>query len=436
MRRIIKKVFVIAILACVAYSVLGAEYTIKECIDIAVSNNKALRQSNDKLSEAKERLKQAKGTLLPTASVGGSARYGSSTNDEIVAGISADLSYDFFDGGLRGISIKTAQIGVTQAEENYRRSLQTLIFNVASAYVGVIKADAVLGVSEEKIRYNEEQIEMVKARIEVGDAPQADLYPMRATLANSNVDLLTAKNGSRTARIALFTHLGMGNIDDFEVLPLGEVGDVTVLEKKVLYDLALKNRSDVRLADLSIETAKLSLKSTEVSQSPMPTITGKVSQPLYSYNSGGGSSYKTSYEISVGASWSFFTGGSNEAKVKEKEIGLDSLATAKEEILDTLSYDLDKNYLDIAYAFEKINAAREGVIAARTNFDAQNEMYKNGLATAMDLQNASITLASSENNLITAKNDFWLSYLAIYYTAGLIDDNLNNDTLIREYDGE
>jgi len=54
----------------------------------------------------------------------------------------------------------------------------------------------------------------------------------------------------------------------------------------------------------------------------------------------------------------------------------------------------------------------------------------------MDLQNASITLASSENNLITAKNDFWLSYLAIYYTAGLIDDNLNNDTLIREYDGE
>jgi|GEM_PF-2517146 len=436
MKRVMKKVFAAAVLACIVYSAFGVEYTIKECVDIAVLNNKALSQSNDKLSEAKERLKQAKGTQLPTASVGGSARYGSSTDDEIVAGISADLAYEFFDGGLRGVSIKSAQIGVDQAEENYRRALQTLIFNVAGAYIGVIKADALLGVSEQKIRYNEEQIEMIKARIEVGDAPQADLYPLRATLANSNVDLLTTKNNSRTARITLFTYMGIGNIDDFKALPLGEVGNITVPEKDVMYSLALKNSSDVRLADMSIESSRLSLRSTEISQSPIPTITGKVSQPLYNYNGGGATSYDTTYEISVGASWSFFTGGSNEAKVKEKKISLGSLTTAKEEVLETLSYDLDKDYLDIAYAYEKINAAREGVTAARTNFDAQNEMYKNGLATAIDLQNASISLATAENNLVTAQNDFWLSYLAIYHTVGLIDDDLNNNTLLREYNGE
>jgi len=430
MNKAVRGLCVITVFALMFTCVYAKEYTLKECIDIALENNRDLKQRENSLKEANEKLKQIKGTLFPKASIGGTAKYGSSTDDDVSVAVSANLSYDFYDGGQRTISIKISELAYHQAEENYLGSKQTVIYDVASAYIGILKSESALAIARRSVDYNEEQINLIQARINSGDAAQSDLYPVRSAFANSRVDMLTAQNNARTSKLSLFSVLGVGILDDFEVLPIHLFDNITLPDREEFYKLSVENRRDVKIAEITIDTAKMSLRSTRLSVAPVPTLTGKVSQSLYDYNTVN-LSKDTTYELSLGLNWDFFTGGTNTAKVKEKEISIDSVEIAKEELLDTVGYDIDRGYLDIISSEERITAAKEGLSAARVNYEAQNEKYKNGLATVLDLQNAEISLAAAETNLLNAQNDYFLGYLSLYYTAGLIKESLDNDIFLK-----
>jgi len=424
------KIFRLAFLFAISvlfFSAVNADtvYTVKDCVDLAIKNNNDLKQRANTVLAANEKLKQIKGTALPTGQVTGNATYGKNTNDDIDALIQASLSYDFFDGGIKSTAIKNSEIALNISKENYVSLKQRLIYDVISAYIGVINTEASLNVAQRRVDYSLEQINMINARIDAGDAREADLYPLLATLANSRVDLIAARNNNELAKINLFTYLGVGRIADFATEDI-EFKNTALPnnDDDYYYKKALSMRSDVKNANLAIESAKLSLQSTKLNTSPIPTLTGRVSQPIYRYNNR--ADYDFNYNITLGATWDFYTGGTNQAKVKEQDILVDNAKIARQSLEDSISYEVDSALLNITASNEKITAANESVTAAYKNFDAQNEMYRLGLNTTLDLQNAEITLITAQNNLNSANNDYLLSVLSLYYTLGIVDTSLDD----------
>jgi cobalt-zinc-cadmium efflux system outer membrane protein len=186
--------------------------------------------------------------------------------------VSPGISQLFERRHKRGLRYESAKqgtaIGIAQQSDTER----TLLFNLRSAFVGVLQAKAVLGLAQNNLEYYDKILKISRDRYEAGDIAQIDLDRLELQRLQYESDLQTAMVNLRTTKINLLTlldeHRPVESFDvegpfDFseDLLPLAEY------EKD-----ALDGRPDLRAAVLTVEQAKTNYKLAEANGSTDPTI--------------------------------------------------------------------------------------------------------------------------------------------------------------------
>jgi outer membrane protein, heavy metal efflux system len=171
--------------------------------------------------------------------------------------------------GLRyEVAREGAAIGVAQQSDTER----TLLFNVRSAFVGVLQAKAVLRLSQTNLEYYDHILQISRDRYQAGDIAQIDFERLELQRLQYESDLQNALVNLRTTKINLLAMLDdrqpVGSFDvegpfDFSA----ELLSVDDYRKD-----ALDARPDLRAAVLSVEQAKTSYKLAEANGSTDPTI--------------------------------------------------------------------------------------------------------------------------------------------------------------------
>jgi outer membrane protein TolC len=105
---------------------------------------------------------------------------------------------------FRGFSLinryKIAELGLDAAEFKEKVTRQDVILDAKNAFYSVLKAQKLLGVSEQRVTQIAAQKDVAENFYEVGMSPLNDLLESQASLANARQGFIVAKNNLEIAK--------------------------------------------------------------------------------------------------------------------------------------------------------------------------------------------------------------------------------------------
>jgi cobalt-zinc-cadmium efflux system outer membrane protein len=186
--------------------------------------------------------------------------------------ISPGVSYLFERRNKRGLRYEAAKQGTAIGVAQQSDSERTLIFNLRSAFVGVLQAKAVLHLAQDNIEYYDKILKISRDRFQAGDIAQIDLDRLELQRLQYESDVQTALVNLRTTKINL-----LALINDRRPVESYDVdGPFDFAESLLALDdyrkQALDTRPDLRAAILSVQQAETNYKLAESNGSTDPTI--------------------------------------------------------------------------------------------------------------------------------------------------------------------
>ena len=186
--------------------------------------------------------------------------------------VSPGVSYLFERRNKRNLRYEAAKegtaIGSAQADDTER----TLIFNLRSAFVGVLQAKAVLHLAQDNLEYYDKILKVSRDRYEAGDIAQIDLDRLELQRLQYESDLQTAIVNLRTAKINLLALLNDHRpMDSFDVDGTFDFSE-DLLRQDDYRKEALDARPDLRAAVLTVKQAQTNYELAEANGSTDPTI--------------------------------------------------------------------------------------------------------------------------------------------------------------------
>ncbi len=186
--------------------------------------------------------------------------------------VSPGVSYLFERRNKRSLRFQAAKqgtaIGAAQASDSER----TLLFNLRSAFVGILQAKAVLQLAQNNLEYYDKILRVSRDRFEAGDIARIDLDRLELQRLQYESDLQNAIVNLRTTKINLLALLDdRRTIDSFDVQgPFDFSEDLLSLDD--YRKDALDARPDLRAAALSVQQAETNYKLAQANGSTDPTI--------------------------------------------------------------------------------------------------------------------------------------------------------------------
>ena len=186
--------------------------------------------------------------------------------------VSPGVSYLFERRNKRNLRFEAARqgtaIGAAQASDSER----TLLFNLRSAFVGVLQAKAVLELARNNLEYYDRILKVSRDRFDAGDIARIDLDRLELQRLQYESDVQNAIVSLRTSKINLLALLDDRRpIDSFDVTGSFDFSEELASLDDYRKD-ALSARPDLRAAVLSVEQANTNYKLAEANGSTDPTI--------------------------------------------------------------------------------------------------------------------------------------------------------------------
>jgi outer membrane protein, heavy metal efflux system len=186
--------------------------------------------------------------------------------------VSPGISYLFERRNKRGLRFEAAKqgtaVGVAQASDTERN----LLFNLRSAFIGILQAKAVLRLAQDNLDYYDKILKISRDRFQAGDIARMDLDRLELQRLQYESDVQTALVNLRTTKINLLALLDDRRpVDSFDVDgPFDFSEDLLSLDD--YRKDALDARPDLRAAMLSVKQAETEYQLAEADGSTDPTI--------------------------------------------------------------------------------------------------------------------------------------------------------------------
>jgi cobalt-zinc-cadmium efflux system outer membrane protein len=186
--------------------------------------------------------------------------------------VSPAVSYLFERRNKRGLRYEAAKQGTAIGVAQQSDSERTLLFNLRSAFIGVLQAKAVLLLAQDNLESYDKILKVSRDRFEAGDIAQIDLERLELQRLQYASDLQTALVNLRTSKINLLALLDDRRpVDSYDA-------DGTFDFREDLLSLddyrqdALKARPDLQAAVLSVTQAETNYKLAVADGSTDPTV--------------------------------------------------------------------------------------------------------------------------------------------------------------------
>jgi outer membrane protein len=388
--------------------------SLTQAIDIGVAQSPAFASQRAQYRAIAAKYGAEKGALLPNVSGNASVSrgYGGAQTRTTTPppGISpgapfttisgtVTLTQLIYDGGRVIAGLRTAKESDIAGRDTLIRELQTLAFNIAQAYYGVLQADATVSSDASLVRQFESQENSVSAQIRTGAAARSDLAAAQFQTAQARGALITAQGAVITAQSTFATTLGLDA--DTLVTPQMTAGTpVKTLSYAQSLKEALATRPDYVAAEHTVESSKENLRFAKLARFPVLNLNASAG---YSGSLPAATPRLNSAQ-SLGASLSIpiYDQGLTNFNVAVAASQLDQSNAALITTKLTVESDVRGALANLISARAALVQAQAELQSGQVNSQAVQARYRVGAATITDLVTAEATLATAQRDDVSA----------------------------------
>lgn len=404
------------------------EYSLEECIQIALQNNPGIKSSSYNVDESQLRIKESKGGLFPNLNFNTSAnRYYSEnqsgsfiSNDNLSAGLST--RYTIFQGFKTTASVDAAKENYNANIAQHSVNTEDLILNVTESYYKLLQAERILKTTEKAVERSKLYLDYADARYKNGLASQSDLLKAKVEFSNSELAFIRARNARLAVMGGLNTLLGntasntISIVDILETTTYGKLSDSLSIQENILelIETAYQNRPEmVRIkSQMNAQQSYLTIARSEY----FPTISLDAN-----YNYAGETTADLRANSFVGLSLNFpiFNGFSSEARVDEEKVLVKNLEQQEISLHNQISLEVWNAYLDVKESIELIDNTKIFYENALENLRIAEGEYKEGVGSMLSLVDAQTNLVTAEESYIETLADYGISVASLKRVVGI-----------------
>lgn len=400
-----------------AFAADTVQLDLHDSVQMALENNRTIRQALTDVDTAKWTLSTARRTMGPTLNWAATALRSDDQKSNILGnqyGHELQVGMPLYNGSVKG-QIKQARYGLNAQDLVLEETKQAIRYTATAAYYQILQDRNLIDVEQESVNTLQEHLDNVNAQYRVGTVAKSDVLASQVQLANAQQALVTAQNNYDIAVSTLNNVIG---------LPTDTVLDIRDQLKYTKYDLtqddctnyALDNRADgaaaryaVKAAEAGVETAKAGYQ---------PTVNAVASKTI-----AGDREFRKnqaeSWTAGLKASWDVFDNGLTQASVNSANM---ALAKAQEEAAQTddqIRLDVRTAYLGLQAAEKNIQTTSVAVTRAEEDYKIAQVRYSAGVGTNLDVMDANEKLTTARTNYYTALYNYNTSKAALDKAMGI-----------------
>jgi outer membrane protein len=407
-------------------SVGARAQTLEGALSHAYVNNPTLNAQRAATRSINENVPRALSGYRPTVTANASAGVSSvqlqspgglqQKANLVPTSVGVTANQTLYNGLRTGNSVRSAESQVSQARETLRSMEQSVLLGAATAYMNVLRDDALVELQRQNLQALREQLRATRDRFNVGEVTRTDTALAEAAAAGAQSSLIQAQSNLTTSR-ALYRQ-AIGEDPPAKLTPGRPIDNMLPKSYEVALGAALRQNPTILAAQYGVDVAELLVRFAEGGL--LPTLTAQGSLNRATDVSTLVSEQKIATAL-LNLTVPIYQGGLEYASVRQ----------AKENVGQArLLVDVSRDQVraSVLQFWGALEAARAGLEAANTQVNAQTiaqngilEEWKVGQRTILDVLNARAQLVVAQSNLVGAQRDRVVASYSVLSAIGRLD---------------
>jgi outer membrane protein TolC len=322
------------------------------------------------------------------------------------------LQWTVWDFGRRSGRYQQAGARARIAELQSTRAEETVGFDVATAYLQALRAEAARRIQEEAIRRAEATLRDTRSRRAAGVAEKDDVLRGEVQLAAAREDLDVAREAELAALARLNNAMGRN-----ASLPLTVVGYASQppldLSLGQCLEIAAARRPEIAATREAVAAAQSGRRATGAEFLPRVYT-------LASVGALGGTNILTESQEGAGLHIDvpLYTGGRHKGELRAADAEIRQAVAEARSVLDGVTLQVTVAHLAATTARRRIERDRPAIVEARENLRLVRNRYRNGSATPTDIVDAETALTRAEQRLVSATYEYLGALVSLDYALG------------------
>ncbi|MBL0939292.1 MAG: efflux transporter outer membrane subunit [Gemmatimonadaceae bacterium] len=405
-----------------AWSEVLRDTTLSALIREAVANNRNLRVAQQRINEFRALRGVAASRFFPQINGGTSL----STNKIALAAappiefdaarLTSDLAWELDFWGRTRRATQAAGFELSSREDDVRATTLSLVSDVASAYLQLREADAIIAIAEQTLVSREATLQLARRRFEQGLISELDVRQFEATVADPAARVADYARMRIEGENALSVLLGTAP----KSMPRGHrLSDIvkTVVVPDTLSGELLARRPDVLRAQHDLQAATARVGVAQAARLPTFSVTGQYGAQRPTFNDIFGGRGEI-YTLQAGISVPLFTGGrlSNEAKAA-KARAEQSKHTYEQVVLVALR-EVSDAAAGVRLRRDQLAAQETQERALQAAFTIAERRYASGISSYLEVLDAQRSLFAAQLTRVQTERQFLVATVQLYRALG------------------
>ena len=324
------------------------------------------------------------------------------------------LDQTLYDGGLARQAVRAADLSRQVSGEDARRVRMETIAAAARAYYDVALAGESLKTAEQAVRSAEADLHQAESVRAAGMSTDVDVLSIRVHLAAVNEQRIQRAADLDVARAALNDALGMPLdsahrvVSDMRPAKLPE-GELAVLEKD-----AARDRPEARQTRLAINLAQTQSDTAHAALLPEVGFHTAFEADRQQFVTRGGANWM----VGLSLKWNLFNGSADKGRIEEMEHARLRAEANAERTNSAVRLQVRQAYAGLRAAEQRIEVAQAAVAEAQESLRITQNRYQAGISNVTDLLRNETAVLESSTRYVAAVHDQRVAALMVEFAAG------------------
>lgn len=401
--------------------------SLEQAVATTLSQNPTIREAYNEFKSRESNIDAAQGDYLPSLDVDAGIGY-ADFNGDVTQGsfnprdVTVSLRQLIWDGASTYNNIKRNKSEAEAQRYQLLADAQDTALRVTEVYIDVLRAEAILELSQKNLETHERIFKDIKKRTDSGLSSTADLTQADARLAQSNANLLAAQSNVQDAIIAFERVVGASPLD----LVSPEVDALYIPPSLVeALSVAKENNPVIQVAKNDVDAARYQYE--QAKGDFYPTFSVEASQQ-WGKELDGTPGDTDEFQAMLRMRYNIFNGGTDAAEARSAAYQINKAQNIRHNANLLLDESTRLAWTAKELVENQTRYLQQHVDASAKTLQAYEKQYSIGRRSLLDLLN-------TENELFEARRSYIDSHYSGIYAkyrvlnaTGLLLSELRVDT--------
>ncbi len=404
---------------------MAQQYTLEECIDIALQNNRTIKQQELNRAQREIAYAQARNDLLPNLnaqagqsftfgrSIGIDNTYQNTNSTQTSLGMGADIT--LFDGLRMKHNIDAKRADLSAAEADVEKFKDEIEISVATAFLQVLLQKELLEIAREQVALTDENIRRRNELIKSGKMAQGEIYELEAQRAREEQNRVQSESN---LKLSLLDLAQIMELDDFSHLDVSTppveqiINDELLLTPTDVYQQALLVRPEIRASEHRLQSSEKEVLMAKSQRYPSLSFGANFGTGYYKMSGRPNDAFNAQLRNNMSNSLGFslripiFNRFQTRDNIRSAQIAVENNRIEMDKVKIELRKRVEQAFHNAVGAQSKWEATRKSEISSKEAFRFAQEKFDNDRANAYELFQAKSNLTQVLSEQAQAKYEY------------------------------